>query len=73
LLCKNARWLFDLGLWSIDDDYRVIVAKEAFDEACPTQESLRSTTGRKLLSPRDERLWPIAKNLSWHRAKCFVG
>lgn len=72
-LCKNAHWLFDLGLWSIDDDYRVIVAKEAFDEACPTQESLRSMTGRKLLLPRDERLWPIAKNLSWHRAKCFVG
>lgn len=24
-LCKNANWLFDVGLWSLDDDYRVIV------------------------------------------------
>jgi putative restriction endonuclease len=26
-LCKNAHWLFDVGLWSLDDDYRVIVAE----------------------------------------------
>ncbi|TWU02715.1 HNH endonuclease [Stieleria varia] len=71
-LCKNAHWLFDLGLWSIDDDYRVIVSKDAFDEACPTQESLASMAGKQLILPRDERLWPMAKNLAWHRSKCFV-
>ena len=72
-LCKNAHWLFDLGLWSIDDDYRVIVAEEAFDEGCPTQESMKLMAGRQLILPRDENLWPIAKNLAWHRTKCFVG
>lgn len=71
-LCKNAHWLFDLGLWSIDDDYRVIVAQDAFDEACPTQESLASMAGKQLILPRDERLWPTAKNLAWHRSKCFL-
>jgi len=72
-LCKNAHWLFDLGLWSIDDDYRVIVADEAFDENCPTQESMKLMIGRKLILPRDVNLWPIAENLVWHRTKCFVG
>ncbi|MCU0712567.1 MAG: HNH endonuclease [Pirellula sp.] len=72
-LCKNAHWLFDLGLWSIDDDYHVIVAKEAFNEDCPTQQSLVSMAGRKLILPRDQRLWPTKTNLGWHRSKCFVG
>lgn len=71
-LCKNAHWLFDLGLWSIDDSYRVIVAKAAYDEDCPTQDSLRSMEGRQLLLPRDERLWPSKKNLAWHRDRCFA-
>jgi putative restriction endonuclease len=72
-LCKNAHWLFDLGLWSIDDDFNVIVAKDAFDEDCPTQASLASMAGRKLILPRDQRLWPTSTNLAWHRSKCFVG
>lgn len=72
-LCKNAHWLFDIGLWSIGDDYRVIVAKEAFDEECPTQNSLQSMNGKQLILPRDKNLWPIASNLDWHRNKCFVG
>lgn len=72
-LCKNAHWLFDLGLWSIDDNFQIIVAKEAFDEDCPTQQSLASLAGRKILLPRDQRLWPSSTNLAWHRTKCFVG
>jgi putative restriction endonuclease len=72
-LCKNAHWLFDLGLWSIDDDYRVIVAKEAFDEDCPTQDSLASMEGQQLILPRDKQLWPTKQNLHWHRTKRFVG
>lgn len=72
-LCKNAHWLFDLGLWSIDDDYRVIVASEFFEEACPTQESLASMEGKMLTLPRDKTSWPTAQNLTWHRTKRFVG
>jgi putative restriction endonuclease len=72
-LCKNAHWLFDLGLWSVDDDYRILVAKKAFDEDCPSQESIKSMSGRQLILPRDRKLWPIAENLAWHRSKCFVG
>ena len=33
-LCKNAHWLFDNGLWSLSDDYRVIVARRHFVEVC---------------------------------------
>lgn len=72
-LCKNAHWLFDIGLWSIDDDFCVLVAERAFDEACPTQESLSSMVGKRLILPRDRQLWPSLKNIAWHRRKRFVG
>tara|TARA_R110002073_G_scaffold7245_26_gene41478 strand:- start:408 stop:1319 length:912 start_codon:yes stop_codon:yes gene_type:complete len=72
-LCKNSHWLFDLGLWSVDEDYRVIVAHEAFDEDCPMQSSLASMAGKRLILPRDRRLWPAEKHLAWHRRKCFLG
>lgn len=72
-LCKNAHWLFDIGLWSVDSEYRVIVANDAFSEDCPTQESLKSMAGRTLRLPVDESLWPSNKNLEWHRTKRFVG
>ena len=70
-LCKNAHWLFDLGLWSVDDDYRVMVASELFVEACPTQESLLKMVGKQLLLPRDQQLWPSLKNIAWHRRERF--
>ena len=66
-LCKNAHWLFDVGLWSLDDDYRVIVAASAFDEDSPDQMPLKQMVGRRILLPRDERYWPLVENLAAHR------
>lgn len=72
-LCKNAHWLFDLGLWSVDENLRIIVAEKAFEEDCPTQDTIKSMAGRRLILPQDEQMWPKASNLTWHREKCFVG
>ena len=66
-LCKNAYWLFDVGLWSLDDDYRVIVADSAFDEDSPDQTPLKQMVGRKISLPRDEKYWPLPVNLAAHR------
>lgn len=66
-LCKNAHWLFDVGLWSLDDDYRVIVAKAAFDEHSPDQTPLKEMAGRRIQLPREERHWPLTTNLAEHR------
>jgi putative restriction endonuclease len=66
-LCKNAHWLFDVGLWSLDDDYRVIVAESAFDEAAPEQTALKNMAGRRIHLPRDARFWPLTSNLKAHR------
>ena len=34
-LCKNAHWLFDNGLWTLTDEYQVVVARGHFVEIKP--------------------------------------
>ncbi len=66
-LSKNAHWLFDQGLWSLTDDYRVIVAKERFDEAGEAAFLLKKMEGRKILLPNSREYWPDKRYLKWHR------
>lgn len=72
-LCKNAHWLFDNGLWSLDDDYRVLVAADRFDEDAPDQKSLREYAGQRVRLPSNELIWPDPRHLAWHREKKFEG
>jgi putative restriction endonuclease len=72
-LCKNAHWLFDNGLWSIDDDYRIVVAKDAFAEDSPDQKPLTEYHGERLRLPAQESAWPDPKHLAWHRKHKFQG
>jgi putative restriction endonuclease len=66
-LCKNAHWMFDNGLWTISDEYRVIVADSAFAEDGPEALCLRPDAGREIRRPHDPQLWPGPEYLSWHR------
>jgi putative restriction endonuclease len=70
-LCKNAHWLFDNGLWTVADDYSVIVAVGRFSEDSPDHKSLRDYHGEKIHLPSDDRLWPSPIHLAWHRANIF--
>ncbi|MBB3204900.1 putative restriction endonuclease [Rhodopirellula rubra] len=72
-LSKNAHWLFDRGLWSIDDDYRVLVAAGEFAESCPDQTSLSEYHGERLRLPINEQLWPDPRHCRWHRKHRFRG
>jgi putative restriction endonuclease len=70
-LCKNAHWMFDQGLWSLEDDYRVIVAHSAFDEDARDQKSLRDFHGLQITLPTNTNLWPDPQHLAWHRENKF--
>jgi putative restriction endonuclease len=63
--------MFDQGLWSLDDDYRVLVADTAFDEATREQKSLRDFRGEKITLPSQPNLWPDLRHLAWHREQKF--
>lgn len=66
-LSKNAHWAFDLGLWSLTDDYRVILAVTSFRETGPDSMLLSRFDGKRIGLPKDKSLWPDPRHLRWHR------
>jgi putative restriction endonuclease len=72
-LCKNAHWLFDNGLWTLTDNYRVIVAVGRFCEAASSQKGLTLYHGESIQLPHDKTCWPDPIHIAWHRKHKFQG
>ncbi len=72
-LCKNAHWLFDNGLWTIADDFTVLVARDHFTEDSPDQKPLVEYHGQQIRLPSDPACYPAPAYLAWHRRKKFRG
>ncbi len=66
-------WLFDNGLWSLRDDFTVIVAELHFAEAGDSALLLASMKDRKVTLPADPGQRPEQKHLRWHREQKFLG
>ncbi len=66
-LCKNAHWMFDEGLWSLDDDYRVLIDPKRFDESGLDALLLATRADTRILLPADRNYWPDKAHLAWHR------
>ena len=71
-LCKNAHWMFDEGLWSVDDDFRVVVNKRRFTEHGPDFLRLGMYAGRHLQFDPATSLRPSLEQLRKHRAKVLA-
>ena len=67
-LSKTAHWLFDEGLWSADNDLRVIVNTRRFSENGPEPMRLASFVGRHLQFDPNAKLRPSVEYLRNHRA-----
>jgi putative restriction endonuclease len=72
-LSKNAHWLFDNGLWSIENDYTVITADRHFAESGDAALLLTAMKGRQIRLPIKQNVWPARKHLEWHRNHTFLG
>ena len=68
-LSKNAHWQFDRGLWSVNDDYRVLVNREKFIEDGVPGQRLVDFEGRRIFLPSDPKYWPEHTYLDWHRKR----
>lgn len=66
-LCKNAHWMFDEGLWSLDDNYCVLIATKRFDESGADALLLSLKANTRILLPTDPNYWPDKAHLAWHR------
>jgi putative restriction endonuclease len=71
-LSKNAHWMFDAGLWTADDDLRVIVHPARFAEAGPDACQLRAYAGRHLQFDPRAKLRPAIESLRRHRLRHFT-
>jgi putative restriction endonuclease len=72
-LSKNAHWLFDNGLYSLRDDYTVIVAERHFSEAGEAAHLLAHMRDRKITLPANPAHWLAQQHLEWHRSHKFLG
>lgn len=68
-LSKNAHWQFDRGLWSLNDDYKVIVNRERFIEEGVPGQRLADFDGRRVFLPSEPKYWPERDCLGWHRKR----
>lgn len=68
-LCKNAHWMFDAGLWSLDDEYRVLVDPKRFDESGAGALLLSRKANTRIRLPTDPNYWPSKAHLAWHRKR----
>jgi putative restriction endonuclease len=70
-LCKNAHRLSNNGLWTLTDDYRVLVAAGHFSEGGADHKLLHEYHGQRIHLPGDEGLWPNPLHIAWHRKNRF--
>jgi putative restriction endonuclease len=68
-LSKTAHWLFDRGYWSLDDNFRILVAAHKFDESGDVAQLLKPRKGTPILLPPNSILHPEPANLRWHRER----
>jgi len=68
-LSGTFHWLFDRGLISIDDDHKILIAKNKLPDQI---RKLLSSDG-KIIAPKDHRYWPHPYYLRYHREHAFKG
>ena len=69
-LSKSAHWAFDRGLFTISDQYEVIVNPKISGASTARFPALE-VDRRKILLPADSCYWPHADALAWHKEEIF--
>lgn len=72
-LTRDAHWMFDEGLWTVDERNRVVVASEIFTEWGPEGRWLKAHHGQDLRFLDGVILRPAHEHLAWHRSNKFAG
>lgn len=69
-LCPLHHWSFDKGLFSIDDDYKMIVSGN-FEESGNEAFLLRSLQAKEIYLPKEKPFRPSLTMIRWHRKHMF--
>jgi putative restriction endonuclease len=68
-LSGTVHWMFDRGLLSVADDYRILIAKDHV----PEDAARLLNQNRMIHLPKDQTLFPNAHYLKFHRDQVFKG
>ncbi|MEO8891674.1 MAG: HNH endonuclease, partial [Coleofasciculaceae cyanobacterium] len=60
---------FDKGLFSISDDYKIIVSNDLQEEAPNARRKMQDFNGETILLPDAKKYDPSPDSLKWHRKK----
>ncbi|MDJ0599966.1 MAG: HNH endonuclease [Crocosphaera sp.] len=69
-LCKNHHWAFDRGIFSIDNNYQVLIS-DNFSEDSPNTKPIREFQGETILLPNSPTYFPSLEAIQWHRQNIF--
>ena len=67
---KLHHWSFDRGLFSIDDNYKIVVAT-TFSESGNEDFSLAKLQSKQIFLPKEKPFRPSITMLRWHRQNTF--
>lgn len=70
-LCPLHHWSFDKGLFSIDDNYKMIVSGN-FEESGNEAFLIRNLEAKEILMPKEKPFRPSLTMIRWHRENIFV-
>ena len=68
--CPLHHWSFDKGLFSIDDNYKIIVSGN-FEENGNVAFLLRSLQAKEIYLPKEKPFRPSLTMIRWHRENQF--
>ena len=69
-LCKNHHWAFDLGWFSIDSNYKILVSQDLEDDS-PHTKLMKDFHNESISLPSKEQYFPRLEALAWHRQYKF--
>jgi hypothetical protein len=69
-LSRSAHWAFDRGMFTISDQYEVVVNPKISNASVAKFPALEIDR-RKIVLPTDEHYWPHPEALAWHKQEVF--
>ena len=70
-LCRTHHWAFDAGIFSLDDDYRILLSSRVRQAETKNFE-LMSLAEQRIILPPNSILRPHPEALEWHRSNVML-
>jgi putative restriction endonuclease len=69
-LSRSTHWAFDRGIFTISDQYEVLVNPKISDASTDKFPAIEMDR-KKIILPKDQYYWPHVEALAWHKQEVF--